>query len=160
MNKIALIIIIAVLIIAAYFMFPSITGLLVADEQAPTEYCGNGQCNGDEDCGSCPKDCELCRLRGSDVDVEMEWRVSGELCQGTGPIYGFIRLSDELEQGVYYCTVSFGEEVKKFSIERPGKWDLFAGSMLLNQSHTAEFCCHSYSVYPDFCKTIAIAAYC
>jgi hypothetical protein len=159
MNKLALIII-AALIIAAYFMFPSITGLLVADEPTVTEYCGNGQCSDDEDCGSCPKDCELCRLRSSDVDVEMEWRgVSDKLCNGTGHIYGFIRLSDELE-GTYYCTVSFGEEVKRFSITSPGKWDIFAGSMLLNQSHTAEFCCHSYSVDPDFCNTITIPAYC
>ena len=159
MNKIVLVGIV-VLIIAAYFMFPSITGLLVAGEPAVTEYCGNGRCSDDENCGSCAKDCGLCRLRSSDIDVDLEWRVPGELCQGTAPIYGFIRLSDELEQGIYHCTVSFGEDKKEFSIERPGKWDLFAGSMLVNQSYTAEFCCHSYYADPDFCRTVTIPAYC
>jgi hypothetical protein len=161
MSKLAVFIVIAVLVIAAYFMFPSITGFLVADGSTVAEYCGNGRCSNDEDCGSCAIDCGLCRLRRSDVDVELEWRDPGELCNSTGSVYGFIRLSDELEQGVYYCTVSFaGAPMTSFSIERPGKWNLFAGNMLLNQSHTAEFCCHSYSVDPDFCQSITIPAYC
>jgi hypothetical protein len=174
MNKPALIIIVVILLIIAYFMLPDVTGLVTgllvspdADDM-PETYCGNGECDDDEDCGNCAMDCGLCRLLSRDVSVEMEWRDlynsgTGELCgeYDRGSVYGMIKLSDEIGTGVYFCTINFTDTPQNsWSIRSPGIWNLFARDLPLKQDHPARFCCHSYSSNPDFCKTIIMNAYC
>jgi hypothetical protein len=168
MHKIILIIV-AISLIAVFFLF-NITGLLVfPDTPTTTNYCGDGECDDNEDCGGCATDCGLCRLRVGDVTVALEWRDfyksdnATDLCgeYDKGSVYGMIKLSDEMRTGVYFCTVNFTDAPQKsFSVRSPGRWELFAAGMSLKQDQTGKFCCHSYSADPDFCETIILSAYC
>ena len=172
MNKVTLVTIIAILLIISYLLISNVTGLLVftATEEifTATNYCGDGECDDDEDCGRCAADCSLCRLRAEEVNVSLEWRelyrsdnatgLCGEYDKGS--VYVMIELSDEIKTGVYFCTAEFDGPQTSFSVRSPGNYVLFAADMSLKQDQTGEVCCHSYSVNPDFCKTITLAAYC
>jgi hypothetical protein len=168
MRKIVVVAII-VLLVAVLFLTNTITGFLVAGNTATTDkaaYCGNGECSNDEDCESCPADCGLCRLRASDVDVDLEWRDlyksanATELCSGydRGSVYGTIKLSG-IEKGVYFCTANFTDIKVSFGVEGTTS-EILAKDRSLKQEQKAELCCHSYSMNPDFCKTITLDAYC
>ena len=176
MKNIVTIAIITALVIAVLWI-SNMTGLLVYTEETEPEdeseeagtYCGDGSCNGHENCGNCVADCGLCILRSTYVNVELEWENlhksenATELCgdYDMGNVYGSIELSENLKQGTYICTAELaGSPKTRWSIGPSGRYVMFAKDRALKENQFISFCCYSYTTEPDFCKTLVLPAYC
>ena len=134
-------------------------------------FCGDGDCDYNEKCGSCISDCGKCRLREADVNVRLEWEVSGMIegrdwqkCgdYNAGDVYGFITLADGIE-GSYICKSSIGNEREaewRISNYQKVEQGFFAMTKPLKELQSGEICCYSDSPTPDFCEPLLLPAYC
>ncbi len=56
------------------------TSTVTWEAEEPAEYCGDGTCNGDEDCASCEVDCGSCDSRITGYDIDIDGMASEECC--------------------------------------------------------------------------------